>query len=203
MAYKGDPGSFPVQWHLGLRGGLTVFSLCKGSNRGRYGARAVLAHTPTRGVVALHSVSLEFSRLSVLRRDLGQLLFPFPRHTASSLPECVCSPDSKWPQERRKERSVIPPDGVSGLSSGETGLERPHTETAGPALSARPATEAAARTTCVTEVGNDLKTVTHRTAYVKWEKWTVEFKAPPPLPANVSVALSTPLSPLPPSALCT
>lgn len=42
---------------------------------------------------------------------------------------------------------------VSGLSPGETGLVRPPTSMAVPALNARPAMEVAAGTTYVTEVG--------------------------------------------------
>lgn len=85
--------------------------------------------------------------------------------TAVVLPHCV---QPEWGQERGDlgPRVAAPPDCLC-LSSGGTGLERPHTKPAGPVPSARPATEVAARTTCVTEVGNGFKTVSHRTARAK------------------------------------
>lgn len=117
---------------------------------------------------------------SVHRRGSGQVPSPF---TPSFLPDRVWGPEA--PERREKPPRALawrPPDGVSGLSSGGTGSEKPPTELAGPAPSARPGMEAAAGTTCVTEVGNDFKTLwngrplqslSHRMADVKRGSWTI------------------------------
>lgn len=136
-------------------------------------------------------ILLEFSRLC---KGGAQGSSFFPLHGAHLPPLPTVSSGPEWAQGRREERSlgphvVVPPDSVSGLPSGGTGSERPRTEPAGPAPSARPATAAAAGTTCVTEVGNDFKTVSPRAA--------------PPRPAEWQLPSVFPSSLLPPSTLHT
>lgn len=81
-------------------------------------------------------------------------------------------------------RVAAPPDGVFGVSAGATGSEKPHTKPAGPAPSARPATEAAVRTTCVTEVGSDFEAAPSGCPlclWVKRENGTLKSRRPLPL----------------------
>lgn len=144
--FKGDSSSFPAQGHWGW--GCRQCSELSGSSVGPGwapgprcwgdGCFTASARGSSRVLWAVH-------------RGLRAGAFPLSR-----LPSCLTA--FKAPRGSRKARGAPrpewrPPDSVSGLSSGGTGSEKPPTKPAGPAPSARPATEAAAGTTCVTEVG--------------------------------------------------